>query len=312
MGKHSKIGSIPITYNIDEDSYSDGKYEDMLTEFFSGSTSERTEEETLTYLDNNQEWPIVYHLSPLRKNLLNWYSFKKDSSLLEVGTGCGALTDVFTESCKSVTALELTKRRAEIIAHRYKSRDNLEIIVDNLENYSGTKKYDYVTCIGVLEYSGEFIAADDPYATFVNLCRSNLKKGGTFILSIENKLGLKYWAGAREDHTWKFFDSIEGYPHDKKRRTFSKNELTELLEQNGFTNIQFYYPIPDMKLPTEVYSEAFTPNKTTMIGPGIIPAPALDAPRVEVFNEWLALNNLVDSKDFDTFANSFIVFAEKK
>lgn len=308
--KKTKIGKVNLTYGDYSTEYSDGKYEDQLEKFF--SAKQCTEEQIVEFMEKNNDWPIVYHLSPQRKTLLSWYDFRKGSSLLEIGAGCGAVTDVFLDNCGAVTALELTEKRASILANRYKDRENLNVHIGNLESFPEDKTYDYVTCIGVLEYSGSFIHSNSPYEDFLKMCKSHLKDNGTFILSIENKLGLKYWAGAREDHTWRFFDSIEGYPINKNRKTFSKNELTTLLNKVGFNNVEFYYPVPDMKLPVEVYSDDFNPTNSTTIGPLTIPAEALDAPRVEVFNEWLAMNSIIDSGDFGTFANSFIVLASIK
>ena len=80
------------------------------------------------------------------------------------------------------------------------------------------------------------------------------------IIAIENKFGLKYWAGAREDHTGRNFDSIEDYPNDKGIQTFGKHELTELLKSVGFSNTEYYYPMPDYKLPKIVYSDDYLPD----------------------------------------------------
>ena len=38
-------------------------------------------------------------------------------------------------------------------------------------------------------------------------------------------------------------------------RTFTKSELTAMLAAAGFKDIYFYYPFPDYKLPTVIYSD---------------------------------------------------------
>ena len=44
-------------------------------------------------------------------------------------------------------------------------------------------------------------------------------------MAIENKLGLKYFAGCKEDHVGRMFEGIEGYKNTSGVETFSKREL---------------------------------------------------------------------------------------
>ena len=74
------------------DYYSDGDIEDELLEIV---TSGRDIDEVLA---NDNRWPILYHLSPIRQNIINWYPFKDNASCLEIGGGCGALPGALCES----------------------------------------------------------------------------------------------------------------------------------------------------------------------------------------------------------------------
>src|SRR5690606_32032335 len=95
-----------------------------------------------------------------------------------------------------------------------------------------------------------------PYEYFLERIKKNLKPGGKLLLAIENKFGLKYWSGIPEDHTGKPFDSIQDYVStDKGVRTFSKQELSKLLKSVGFIDPFFYFPHPDYKLPSIIYSQ---------------------------------------------------------
>jgi hypothetical protein len=38
------------------------------------------------------DWPSEYHLSPVRHNLLRPFSFRATDRILELGSGCGAIT----------------------------------------------------------------------------------------------------------------------------------------------------------------------------------------------------------------------------
>lgn len=292
------MAKICLDFYKGVDEYSDGDIEDKIFDIV------KNDSDFNDVLTKENRWPVLYHLSPERRNLLEWFDFKKKSSLLEIGAGCGALTGLFCEKAGSVTAVELSKRRAEIIYERYKNISNLEIVVGNFKDIKFGKKFDYVTLIGVLEYAKNFIDGKDPYVGFLSSIRSVLKKGGTLFIAIENKFGLKYWAGAREDHTGRFFDGMENYVYSGgKIRTFSKDELIKMMEFCGFKKWQFRYPHPDYKFCDEVFSDDFLPKENDVLRS----ASNYDAERVILFNERIAMLNLIKDKRFDLFANSYLI-----
>lgn len=297
------IGNVPMNldYYSGIDSYSDGDIEqEMLDAVINGEAS------AAEFLTTDRRWPMLYHFSPMRRNLLEGYDFDKDASLLEIGAGCGALTGLFSEKVKKVTAVELSKRRAEILAHRHKDKNNLEVIVGNLNDIQLKEKYDYITLIGVLEYAGKYTETENPYVHFLQGIMEYLKPDGVLIIAIENKFGLKYWAGCVEDHTGKLFDGIEGYPNESKIRTFSKNELIQLLSSAGLNQQRFYYPVPDYKLPTQVFSDRMLPSITMLD----YPEPNFNDDRIVLFNEKLAVEEIIKDGCYDFFANSFLVFCK--
>lgn len=261
-------------------------------------------------LQENLDWPLLYHLSPVRENLLNWYPFPKDSSILEVGAGCGAITAVLCRKANKVVALELTADRAKIISLRHQNYKNLEVLTGNISALKIKEKFDYVTCIGVLEYAGRYIDSDEPFLKLLKIMKSFLKPNGKLILAIENRLGLKYWAGSPEDHTGVLFDSIYGYPNYSGIKTFGKEELKNLLTSSGFDNFEWYYPLPDYKMPVEIFSDRFLPSKDRAISLGIFPAYELNVKREYIFLENLVANSLAENNLFSNFANSFLVFAK--
>lgn len=61
-----------------------------------------------------------------------------------------------------------------------------------------------------------------PYENFLTIIGKHLNENGKIIIAIENKLGLKYWAGCQEDHVGKYFEGIEDYPITNGVKTFSK------------------------------------------------------------------------------------------
>ena len=124
-----------------------------------------------------------------------------------------------------------------------------------------TEKYDYITLIGVFEYGENYIQSDTPYVDFLKTIARHLKPGGQIVLAIENRFGLKYWAGCTEDHFGTLFEGLEGYPTTKGVKTFTQKELTEILEKAGNLKAQWYYPFPDYKLPMTIYSDRRLPLK---------------------------------------------------
>lgn len=299
MDNYKKIGKVLLdmtAYN-GNDVYSDGDVENDILEYCRNGCIEEA-------LQNDARWPVFYHLSPIRKNVLNWFPFKKNASVLEIGMGCGAVTGVLCENLAQVEGVEISPRRAEIAAWRHKDCDNLTIHVGNLNDMDITKKFDYVTLIGVLEYAGSFTHTSEPYKDFLQACRQYLKPGGRLLLAIENKYGLKYWSGAREDHTGKIFDGITGYQNTDRVRTFSKPELAKLLQCSGFCSLDWYYPFPDYKLPHRVYSDDYLPQAGDFEAKHFL---YYDMDRYLFFNETDAMNEIAASGLFDIFSNSFLV-----
>lgn len=285
----------------DEDLYSEGDVEDLIIKLI----AENEPEQYTKAIYDNYGWSTYYHLTHLRKNILNWYPFEKDSSILEIGCGMGAITNMLCEKCGDVTAVELSKKRATAALLRCREKENLEIIVGNLNDIEFDKKFDYITLIGVLEYQGTYTDTENPYMDFLIEIKKLLKENGKLLIGIENKYGLKYWCGAREDHTGIPFDGMNQYTlTQKKVKTFSKAELEEMIKDSGFSNSYFYYPMPDYKLPTVVYSQGRLPQNENMqnLRPYYVPDKT-----TLIADEMAMYKDIIANGVFEFFANSFLV-----
>lgn len=287
--------------NAGRENYSDGDSEARILE----AIRNRLGEEEI--MERLPEWAVLYHFSPERRNLLSWFDFQRDARLLEVGAGCGALTGLFCERVSSVTALELSERRAEITARRHAACNNLEVVVGNLSELEAAEPYDYVTLIGVLEYAERFTASSEPAIALLREAWNRLRPGGLLFLAIENRFGLKYWAGSREDHTGRLFDGLEGYPTPTGARTYGRRELENLVIRAGFGDLNFLYPHPDYKLPSAIYSDEWPPKP----GEIVEATPSLDQERFTLFDEVRVWDALGAEGVFPFFANSFLVVAER-
>ncbi len=302
------IGKVRIDYNFYSgvDLYSDGKVEDDLLDIV--QNHERSEYNRI--IAENGKWPMIYHLSHIRQNILEWFPFEKGSKVLEIGSGCGAITGMLADKNKSITCVELSKKRSRINAYRNKDKANIEIIVGNFQDIEPNlpMDYDYITLIGVLEYAESYIQDENAYQKFIQIIKRHMNADGKLLIAIENKYGLKYWAGCKEDHVGLYYEGIEGYTTTKGVKTFSKQGLEKLLKGCRLKPEKFYYPYPDYKLPTQIFSEDYLP----MPGELNINHLNLDNERILTFDEAKVYDSLIEDGLFEEFANSYLVVASRK
>ncbi len=299
------VGNICINYDYYKgtDLYSDGDVEEDLLEL----VQKHDESEFDMLIKKTKKWPLLYHLSTIRHNVLEWFVFDKDKTVLEIGSGCGAITGCLSEKCAQVTCVELSKRRSLINAYRNQKRDNIEIYVSNFEDFqkNNHRKFDYITLIGVFEYSDNFIDSAQPALDFLKEIKKLLKKDGKLFIAIENKFGLKYWAGCKEDHLASFFTGIENYPGSKSVRTYTKKELTKLLTDAGYTDLDWYYPYPDYKFAHSIYSDEYLPRKGELSNN----LRNFDMDRLVLFDESKVFDTIIQNGLFPVYSNSYFVIA---
>ncbi|WP_026499116.1 class I SAM-dependent methyltransferase [Butyrivibrio sp. WCD2001] len=278
-------------------------------------------------IKDEQELIYFYHLSEMRKSLYNWYEFKEGARLLEIGAGFGALTGLFCERCVHVTTIAENEFRAEAIRERYKCRDNLDVMSYALpgvtinsdrdfykavsedesridaffENFGGNDRFDYIVLTGVLEQ------LTSGHAKFLDGLRQILSPEGKMLIATENRYGLKYLCGEKEDVSGlPFFgvhgvdsnavSSAQGYP-------FSRNELLELLDGVGLTQHKLFYPLPDYRFPLQVYTDDYLPQKN--IGERVLFYH--DDNRSLIADEKKLYSDIIDNGAFPFVANSFLV-----
>lgn len=308
MSKKQKILS---SQNV----YADGA-EDFLLDFFKNKNESELTSKIDALLADNPSWPIRYHLSPQRHMLLEWYPFKKGSTILEIGAGCGALTGLFLSKAEKVVANELEKNRANVIKSRFSNQSHLVVNSQSIRKFPDNQKFDYVVVIGVLEYAGVFFdnskrLNSDPHKEFLLKCRSLLKDGGVMLLAIENRLGLKYFSGHPEDHTGVLYDSLNNYSSQSRMKTFSKSEITSLFHSSGFSNIEFYYPFPDYKLPNSIISDQGITEGLNISISELSISPAHNQPYRSLISEPALALSFEQDKVLQHFANSFLIEAKK-
>lgn len=303
MSNTEMIGKVTLDLSAypGEDKYCDGDIEDRLLEI----ARDRSKVEYASIIEESANWPVLYHLSYLRENIVEWLPINNSDKVLEIGAGCGAITGVLSEKAKSVSCVDLSLKRSRINAYRNMERDNVTIHVGNFTDVEKTldTDYKYILLIGVFEYARSYIGSSDPYGDFLKLIRAHLAPDGIIAIAIENRFGLKYWAGCAEDHIGTYFTSLEGYPDGGVVRTFTDRELIRIVEKAGFGKHKMYYPYPDYKFMTNLYSDSRLPRRGELKDN----IRNMDRDRYLLFNEKNVFDSIIDDGLFDLYSNSYML-----
>jgi SAM-dependent methyltransferase len=179
------------------------------------------------------DWPSHYHLSARRSHLLRPLRDRLQGSILEIGAGCGAISRYLGEINLDVVAVEGSPRRAAIAASRCIELSNVAVVADDFHHLPLGTTFDVVTLIGVVEYARLFSQNPSRDAVDAILARALqfLKPDGLLIIAIENQLGLKYFAGSREDHVGRAMFGVEDRYAKDGVVTFGRRELAGRLRQ---------------------------------------------------------------------------------
>lgn len=307
------IGKVRLDYSRypGRDLYCDGAVEDELLDI----VRRRQASEYQSVIEESGSWPILYHLSPLRENIIDWIPLSiggkragedghRRAKVLEVGSGCGALTGALSRKAQSVTCVELSKKRSQINAYRHRNQDNITIHVGNFKDIEPDlpKDFDFIFLIGVFEYAQGYVGGSEPYETFLKQLLPHLAAGGRLVIAIENKYGLKYFAGCKEDHLGTYFSGIENYGAGGQVRTFGRNGLERIFRSCGVEEYHFYYPYPDYKFMTMLYSDEYLPGKGELSNN----LRNFDRDRMLLFDEKSAFDGMGEEGLFPLFSNSYL------
>jgi O-antigen biosynthesis protein len=260
------------------------------------------------------DWPSHYHLSPQRADLLRPIRHLFAGPVLEIGAGCGALTRYLGETGTPVVAVEGSDRRARIAALRCRDLDNVSVICDRFDAFQWPRRFQAVLLVGVLEYSRLFMDGPDPVARLLRRAAEFLAPDGVLILAIENQLGLKYFAGAPEDHLGLPFHGINNAYRSDSVVTFGRQDLDRRLAAAGFAGREFLFPWPDYKFPVAIlhpaafYDAEF--DAAALIRRHAAPDQAIGY--VRHFAEEMTWPLLVHNGLAQELANSFLVLARRE
>ncbi len=180
------------------------------------------------------------------RNLLSWYEFAPDASVLEIGTGFGAVTGVLCEKCQSVTVVEPSRSRAERLCTLYAEENHLAVFVGQFCDIRLEKTFDAVLLHGMEEYADSAASFEELF----NRLHDVLKPGGKLLLTAQNRFGLQHWESFAACGTEDAFPAT-GFSHE---------ELKRLLVRGGYPHTDFYYLFPDAIMPGAVFSDRCLPQ----------------------------------------------------
>jgi len=259
-------------------------------------------------------WASEYHLSAKRHFTLRGLDLQPGQSVLELGCGCGAITRYLGESGLNVTSVEGGVPRAATARLRCADLDNVRVYADDFTKFDTTDRFDWVIFVGVLEYAPAFNDAADPFAAYIDVARRHLKPGGKIAIAIENKIGLKYWNGANEDHLRRPYFGINDLYTDTTATTFSRKELAALMTGYGFGHQEFSYAFPDYKICDTLITEAGEQAEDFAASALLLNGKSRSYGRNHTpsFHDGLASATLEKAGLLGEFANSFVMVCSQE
>lgn len=239
--------------------YADGS-ESHLLELMQNSDDTSSGSDHLSRLIT--DWPTQYHLSAARANLLLPLALGPGKRVLDVGCGTGALLRAIAESGAEAFGVEGSYDRCLVAAERLRDLPNAHIMCGSLDDYltarpdAAPEQFDVIVVCGVLEYTGSASGGAGGPRRFLDQLSRLLAPGGVIALAIENQWGLKYLLAYPEDHFDTPWVGVEGYWRTTSGvRTWSQEQLGELVDGAGLQVASWYASLPDYKLPNVLFRE---------------------------------------------------------
>ena len=270
---------------------------------------EEPPEEYSALINEKKSWPYLLYLSHVRTNVIRSLAFSQTERVLEIGSGCGVLTGFLAERCGVVTGIEPSLLRCRANAEEHSRYDNITLVAaaaDRAEEVIGDQ-FDTVLWIDApvdaSEDEGLRMTAEEKLIFALR----HLKDGGRLVFGTDNRLGMRFFAGEREEYTARFFEGLEGYSSTGKTYTASKREWEQLLEAHGMQDTAFYYPYPDHRFAMQIYCDAWLPKAEDLH----INYQNFSGKRMALFDDDAVWRSLLENGMFPQFANSFLIVSCK-
>ena len=259
-------------------------------------------------LNGSSNYAYLYHLCEERGYITEVMDITPQTRVLEIGSECGGVTKALLSQAGAVDCVCTNERHALINAYRNQEH-SFSIHVGYVENLELDKQYDVVTLIGALSYASRYSNSQQPFKALLEFAYSHLAPGGKLFIAAENTIGMKFLAGAPYDYSpdaYYNLQNVQTSTEQSKYRTFTKSQLENILQETGLSSVYFYYPYPDYKFPSMIFSDDMYMD-VSYINAGN----EYQYKRFSVFNESMAYLTLSGTEELKMLANSFLVEATK-
>ena len=240
---------------------------------------------------------IKFHLGEERRTTISWYPFKEKSVILEVGGEFGAITGELCDRAQQVIVTESSLFRANIIAERYKDRDNLYIYIGKVEEIKFSCLFDYIVITDIVDKVGKQTTKNEEYIRFFSDLSSYLKLDGKYLLATDNLYSIANCQNVD--------GALNPWTHIRK---LHKNQIETIMKEAGFPHFRFYYPLPSYHLVGRVYTNDNLP--TALEWNCLLNYSCADQNQLAVNMD--LLQKLTDNGMFPFFAPAFFVEAGRE
>jgi SAM-dependent methyltransferase len=264
-----------------------------------------------------------YHLNPDRANILRPLHLGKNLNVLEIGCSGGILSRYLGEQGHRVTGIKTCQECLDAAKLRCADMANVSFAADAEEiDAALVQHYDLILLVPPMpdllapvlkNESGD--CAKKELTACLRILRDCLAENGLLIIGAGNRLGLKYWLGATEEHYGKAYIGLWNYGSAAQSpRLFSRNEWLDILHQAELPQHRFLYPFPDHQFADLILSDDFIrtdPNAHSLLYR--LRSRDLSAPEwLPDQDEFLYWKSLHQSGYLQDFTNSFLIVAGKE
>lgn len=229
-------------------------------------------------------------IQEIPKGLIQWYDFGVGENVLYITYNDGKHDEVYSVLLEKKLKVDW-KTFSDIF-------DNRSSIVN---------EYDYIVM-------GNDIEVYDNPSDILEGIYSCLSPTGKLLLSVNNRLGIRYFCGDRDPYTGRNFDGIENYrrAYSKKEDTFngrmySKSEWEQMLRNAGFDTYQFYSILSDLDNPSLIFAEDYLPNED--LANRVFPT--YNYPDSVFLEEEALYAGLLENGMFHSMANAYLIECSK-
>ena len=286
-----------ITYDLIEKLRRDGSGEEA--------------EKRILQTETDPAW--LYALSPNRGSLIEWYPWNDKTTVLLLGADCGAFCSMLSERVGALDVKDSRPENLEAVSSRCSER--LRENGGNISLFKSfvTKKYDAViipeiTPQLIMDYVpgvakqgiGQYLAEGQELSreaeqvllqsvsAFLKEAASYLREGGSLLFAADNAAALRYMTGAEQQSGQLYFEY---------------ERLRKLSGELPFAASKFYYPLPDGRLPKDIFSDLYLPKEGDFRGI----SDAYDAPRYLTGDEAAMYGRLCEAGAFPPFAPGYLL-----